>query len=180
MKSLSLLLFTVLLFLARNVSAQEIKSIETVRTNNKIIVSVALDNDIPAEIFDYLHNGVKVTIVYTVNLYKITPFFYFSDSKIVEIDYKKIVQYNIWEKAYYLEEGKTKFKFQTKGEINKKLMELNSLFLTDEDKLDKTESYYIKVKVNLESVKLFPPLSWIFDLVTVRGFQTSWKTKDLK
>lgn len=172
-------LFLIFCF-TRDALGQQIKNIQITRTNGFLCAGAELDKNIPEEIFEYLHNGVKVTIVYTVQLFRQAPFYYIFNPKQAEIDHKKIVLYNIWEKAYYLEEKGVSYRLQSKAEVNKRLKELGAVSLIEESRLKKDEEYYVRVRANLESVRLLPPLSWIYDLVTVRGFQTSWQTKNLK
>ncbi len=179
-KNFFLIVILLLICTIGNVYAQDITKIVINKTNNKIFVSASLDEDIPEEIFEYLHNGVKVTIVYEINLYRKTPFFYITDSKIKKIAYKKIVKYNMWEKNYYLYENEGKVKIPKRKILNNKLKFINNIFVIDINQLEKNEEYYIRVKASLESVKLFPPLSWIFGLVSTTGFETSWENIDIK
>lgn len=176
----SLFILLIMLFLTGSLCGYSIKNINIQKTNNNIYLSAKIDQDIPDEVFEYLHNGVKVTIVYEINLYRKTPFYYLADSKLKGIVHKKVVKFNMWDKAYYLFEDKTKSKFKTRKAINEKLKQLDSIYIIKENKLAKDEDYYIKVKALLESVKLFPPLSWIVGLVTTLDFETSWETIEIK
>lgn len=164
-----------------HINAQNIKDISIIRTNDKLYISARLDieKSILAEVFELLHNGVKVTIVYIINIRNKRPFYMLMDSNIKTINYKKIVKYNMWEKQYYLIDGKKKEKISDKKEVNKKLRKINKVFLINESELTKGE-YYLKIRASLESVKLFPPLSWIFDLVYSRGFETPWANKKIR
>lgn len=180
MKYRLLYLVGIFFFIVTCLNAQEIININLKKTNNKIYLSAELDEDIPKEVFELLHNGVKVTIVYYIKVYKETPFYFFSDSKIKDIEYKKVVKYNMWEKVYNLKENEKKVKISSKKEINQKLKQLINIFLIKGGKLSKKDKCYVKVKASLESVKLFPPLSWIFDLVFMRGFETSWEIKNIE
>lgn len=101
------------------------------------------------------------------------------DSKIKSISYKKEVEYKLWEKAYYLIDGKKKIKLSSKKEINKRLKEINNVYLIRNDKLGDAK-YYLKISAWMESVKLYPPLSWIVDIVSERGFETPWFRKKIK
>ena len=109
MKTKFFLIIFILITLT-NVNAQKVKDVSLIKTNNKIYINARLDIDknILDEVFELLHNGVKVTIVYIINIYKERPFYLIMDSNIKNIEYKKIVRYNMWEKQYYLIDGKEK------------------------------------------------------------------------
>jgi len=180
LKNLFFTIIILLFILVAGLDAQEIKNITLKNTNNKIYVSAYLDEDIPEEVFEYLHNGVKVTIVYEIKLYAKRPFFFLTDSRIKSITYKKNVKYNMWEKVYVLVEEHHKEKIAAQNEINARLKKIENIFLATMDDIKGEDDCYVKIKASLESVKLFPPLSWIFDVVSKRGFETSWESKDIK
>ncbi len=176
MKNL-ILLILILLFTFTSLNAQEIKSVSLIRTNNKLYISAELDKNIPEEIFEYLHDGVRVTIVYTINIYKEKPIF---DSEIKEILYKKKVEYSFRGKNYNLIDGKEKVIIFDKKEINKRLIMIKKVFLIEEKKLGDGK-FYLEIKAALESVQLVPPFSWIIDLFGgVRKFETPWVEKKIK
>ncbi len=177
----AILLIILLILSVTCINAQTIKDVTIIKTNNKLYINARLDIDknILEDVFELLHNGVEVTIVYMINIYKEKPLYLLVDSNIKTINYKKIIKYKLWEKQYYLTDGGKSQKISDRKEINKKLKEINKVFLINENEFKKGK-YYLKIKASLESVKLFPPLSWIFDLVYSRGFETPWTSKQLK
>ena len=169
-----------LILISFKLEAQEIKKINVTKTNSKLYISaqVRVDKAVLDEVFDLLYNGVKITIVYTINIYKERPFYYFKDYRLKTIKYKKMIKYNMWEKKYYLTDGSQKVKTSSRKDISKNLKHIKDVYLVNRKDL-KDGKYYLKIKASLESVKLAPPLSWIFSLVTDLGFETSWAKKEL-
>lgn len=156
---------------------QEIQDINIIKKVNGEIISldIILNKKIPDEIFGYLKNGVKITIVYHVNLFEKKPFYFIVDSAILKKEITISVRYNMWQKVYYVEFDNEHYKFNQLEEVKNKIINLQNVFLINSSQLEKDGKYYCKVKADIESIKLFPPLSWIFDLVTTREFDTSWK-----
>ena len=175
-----MLLILTLLFTFTSLNAEEIK-IKTGtlnRKSNKLYISADLDKNIPEGICEYLHDGVTVTIVYTINIYKERAIF---DSEIKEILFKKKVEFKFRGKKYNLIDGKEKVIIFDKKEINKRLKKINKVFLIEEKKLGDGK-FYLEIKASLESVQLVPPFSWIVDLFGGgrRDFETPWVEKKIK
>jgi len=179
LKTIGLVLL-LLVFLSISLNAQIIKDIHIKNTNNKLFINARLDirKNILDEVFELLHNGVNITIIYIINIYQERPFYYIMDTKLKTVKYKKTIKYNMWEKQYYLTDGEVKQKISNRKDINKNIKRIKKVYLTDKTRL-KNGKYYLKIKASLESVKLFPPLSWIFGLVTDLGFETPWARKEI-
>ncbi|MBN1898352.1 MAG: DUF4390 domain-containing protein [Spirochaetes bacterium] len=172
-----IVLFCLLPFLSL---AQEIKEIKISTNQSYLSISSTLDQPISGEIIDLLKNGVKVTIVYHIQVQEKRPFFLLFDKTLAEKTVKKIVTYNIWEKMFHLAEDEELYKLKSEEELQKKLMCILDVKMIPMSELKEKKNCYIKVRAELESIKLFPPLSWIYDLVITRSFETSWKKKDIK
>lgn len=160
--------------------SQKIKNIKLNTNKNHLIVSASIDTPIPDEIIDLLKNGVKITIVYYIHILEKRPFWMIFDKTIYEKNVKKVITYNIWEKIFYLKEGSNTYKIKTEKELQNRLMNISNIKLLKISKLKGKKELYLKIKAKLESIKLFPPLSWIYDLVITRSFETSWKKKKIK
>ncbi len=181
MKSFKLLVILIITVeLCNFVYAQEIKMIKLNTNENRLTILASLDTPVPDEIIDLLKNGVKITIVYYIQILEERPFWLIYDKTIYKKDVEKIVTYNIWEKTFYLKEGKNLYKIKNVEELQRRLMNINNIRLISLKQIKKKKNLYIRVKAKLESIKLFPPLSWIYDLVITRSFETSWKIKKIK
>ncbi len=177
-----LILILVIIFFGTLLHAQDeqrVKDVVLTEKSNKIYISAGLEKDITGEIFEYLHNGVIVKIIYIINVYKEQPFYYIRDSVIESILVEKSIRYNLFEKQYYLTDGSEKIKISSRKELNKRIKKINDIFVINKNKL-KDGEYYLKIRAWMESLKLFPPISWIFDIVSNRGFDTSWVRKEIK
>ncbi len=172
--------FTIILVFPLFLFGQTMKIDAIYKTNNFLCVSAHLDGKLPDDIFNYLKNGLKITIVYYIEIKDRRPFYYIFDKSIVSKTVKKIVTYNLWEKTYYLQYNKKLFKIHSREAFVNEIGNIKNIKLLTAGKIAKLDSPFIRIKSKLESIKLFPPLSWIFDLVSVRGFETEWTEKDLK
>lgn len=170
----------ILILLPNTLHSQKIKDIKLNTNENHLIVSASVDTHIPDEIIDLLKNGVKITIVYYIHILEKRPFWLIFDKTIYEKSIKKVVTYNIWEKNFYLKEGSDIYKIKTEKELQNRLMNISNIKLIKISKLKAKKGLYLKIKAKLESIKLFPPLSWIYDLVITRSFETPWKKKRIE
>jgi len=161
--------------------AQNIMIDNIISTNDKLYISAHLTGNFPEDIYTYLENGMKITLVFHVEVFDKKPFYlnFFNKSVVIKT-VKKIATYNLWEKTYYIKEDKKILKFNSRNDFFKSVSKITNVFLLSNSELKKLEHPVVKISSELESIKLFPPLSWIFDLVSVREFKTDWVEKELK
>lgn len=176
-----LLILSFLIFITCfDLFSQEIKSINISTNSNILIVNSSLDKNISNEIIDLLKNGVKITIVYNIKVVEKKPFWMIFDEVIYEKDVKKSVNLNIWEKKFYLNDNGKNIELDNIKDLQNLLKKIVDIKTISVKNLKDKNDIYIKVKAQLESIKLFPPLSWIYDIVLTRSFETSWKEKKIK
>jgi len=172
------LIFTKNIYCAENI---KIKKVVLKTNHNKLYVDISLNKNIPMEIFELLRDGVRVTIVYVVELYRVRPFFLFFDENIVSQQYKIKIHYRLWENKYYLKmKNKKILSFTSTKKLNTFLKNINDIFVIDKKKLQKGERYYLKTKVLCKSVELYPPFKWVVDIVGLGKFETPWYEKKIK
>lgn len=179
MKYLKLVI--IIIFLPVFISAQNIKNITIKTLDNFILIDSSIDTPLPQEIIELLKNGVKVTITYYINLKETQPFWMLKDKIIVSKNVKKIISYNMWEKTYICEDSISgKIVIKDEKNLQDIIKNIKNVKVASLKELKDKDGLYIAVKAKLESLKLFPPLSWIYDLVITRSFETPWNYKKIK
>ncbi len=174
-----IILFIFLFLISFNLQGESIEIVKIYKDGNKLYMDGVVKEILPEDIINYLKNGVKVTLVYYIEIRERKPFYFLFDTTIYSKSYKKVIYYNLWEKKYYLKFENKILKLKSVKELNENLQNIKRLYIINYDKIKNKKNLYIRLKVKLQSIKLFPPLSWIFDLVTVREFETKWAEKDL-
>jgi|YNPMSStandDraft_1061717.scaffolds.fasta_scaffold50966_3 hypothetical protein len=153
----------------------------TIKTlDNNIYLNFSLSELLTPEIVEILKNGVQITITYYVQIKQPQTFWIFSDKILIEKIIKRDVKYNMWEKLFICIENKNEIKFENYLKLNQYLINIENFKICNLNEIKNKEDLYIAIKAKLESFKLFPPLSWIYDLVLTRGFETDWYIKKFK
>lgn len=127
-------------------------------------------------ILEAIESGVPITFTFHLELRKARSFW--ADSLISSNTVRHTVQYDSLKKVYrFAEVGKNvKRKIITRKEDRyKKLMgTLHNIPISPLYRLNPDDRYYIRVKVDLETDRLWFPFNYLFFFVPFNDFKTSW------
>ena len=150
----------------------------TLITNNKkeLIVHFYVGGSFTPKIEEAIQSGIPTTFIYKIFLYnKAGESLGF---KIVSKTISHTIKYDTLRKDYTVTMSETKAPVVLQDfRAAKELMaRVDSLSLTTLDRLEKDKSYSLQVKAELDTIKLPPPLNYLFFFVSYWDFETAWET----
>lgn len=143
--------------------------------NNNIIVSLELESYNINEVIDSLEKGFEAEIFFEIRLYeRVTGFLsLFGDKLIIEEKPYYIAGIDLFEKNFYITADTNEvFVFKTEAEFIQSFFKMSS-YILHESVLEKDKEYYVLGRIQLNHVKLVPPLDLI-SLFYSTGFITDW------
>ncbi|MFH1613242.1 MAG: DUF4390 domain-containing protein, partial [bacterium] len=147
--------------------------------SNHVYISAFLKNGFTPEIKTAINNGIQSTFKFSIELREKNAFLFFIDKKIKTIIINHQVFYNALEKKYIvkLDEKQNKFYFISNLEETENIIKkIENIPIIPKKLLLKNNLYYIRIKVEINSIELYPPLNLIFNQFTPYwNFATKWK-----
>jgi hypothetical protein len=166
--------FIYFLIINLSVFAQE-ASLTVNHDNNTITASLELKSYNIEEVLDSLNKGFEAEIFFEFRLYeKATGFLsFFGDKLIVEEKPFYIAGIDIFEKNIYMNtETGDEYTYNTEKDFIENFFKVSS-FVFDDVVLEADKDYYILGRIQLNHVKLIPPLDLI-SLFSSTGIITDW------
>ena len=142
---------------------------------SSVNVSSKLESDCIEEVLDSLNNGFEAEIFFEFRLYEKADGFlsFLGDKLLIEEKSYYIAEIDIFEKTYIITSNENEvFTCDTEAEFIKKFFEIDSN-LSRGDLWDDEKEYYVLARIQLNHVKLVPPLDLI-SLFYSTGIITDW------
>jgi len=173
MKILKIIIFSTLFF-SLLVFADN-KKIQYSITNEAdlMILKLTIPAYLNSELVDVLNTGIDMSLVYSVSVYK--KRFPFSQH-ILKKKYKKRLSYNVQSRIYSLIFRDKVVKSLNLKEILETFYEPDNLPLLKKTELKPKNKYFCVFQVKMEPLKLYPPLSLVFNFIDIYNFKTAKHT----
>lgn len=150
----------------------------TLITNNKkeLLVHFYVDGGFTPKVEEAIKSGISTTFIYKIFLYNKE-----GESLGFKIASKTIshtIKYDTLRKDYTvtMSEKKAPVVLQDFRAAKELMARVDSLSLTTLDRLEKDKPYSLQVKAELDTIKLPPPLNYLFFFVSYWDFKTAWET----
>ena len=150
----------------------------TLITNNKkeLLVYFRVDGCFTPKIEEAVQSGILTTFIYRIVLYNKSE-----DSlgpKIASKEISHTIKYDTLRKDYTvtMSEKKEPVVLQDFRAAKEVMARVDSFSLTTLDRLAKDTPYFLQVKAELDTIKLPPPLNYLFFFVSYWDFETAWET----
>ena len=154
-----------------------IDNISITSMSEDIKISATLHNGFSKNIVEAIESGVPVTFTYYLELRKKVPMWF--DSKVSMRTIKMTLQYDTLKKEYELSsfDGENSSNKITKefNEIKERMARLDGISLASSKMLNPNKKYYVRIKANMKSKKLWFPFSYILYFFSFFDFNTSWE-----
>lgn len=141
-----------------------------------MILNARLADGFTDDILEAIGNGMPMTFTYKVEMLENSTFWF--DSLVSEITISNTVQYDPVTKTFqFSSTGKNaQPKIITRDiDLYKKLMlSVENVAVASLRELDPEETYYIRVKADLETDRFWFPFNYIFFFVPFNDVKTSW------
>lgn len=143
---------------------------------NMVVMHARLVNGFTDSILEAIESGVPMTFTYRIELRQKNTIL--NDSLVSSNTVQHTVRYDSLKKVYrFSESGKSvKRKIITRNRENyqKLMLSLNNIPIGSVKRLDPSERYYIRVKADLETDRLWFPFNYLFFFLPFNDFDASW------
>lgn len=163
--------------LVRPTSARKafIKDIKTEIKQNYLFISFRVTDCFTEKMIQAIKNGVDTRFVYLVRFYRVRK--WWKDKKIVDMKISHTLYYDSIKKVYNLRlsEGNPKeFPVKDLEDAKRMLARITNLRIIDVKKLKKGEKYQIRVKAELDKIRLPLHLHYVLFFLSLWNFDTDW------
>lgn len=150
----------------------------TLITDNKkdLLIYFHVDGCFTPKIEEAVQSGIPTTFIYKIVLYNKSG--ESLGSKIALRDISHTIKYDTLRKDYTVNMSEKKEAFITQDfkEAKEVMARVDAISLTTLDRLEKDTQYSLQVKAELDTIKLPPPLNYLFFFVSYWDFKTAWET----
>ena len=166
-----------LFFLPVEAFAAEAKITDLIITNTSenLLVYLKVENCFTRDMEEAILAGIPTTFTFVLELRRERRYWF--DKKECFLEVGHTIKYDNIKKIFYVaftEHGRNleQFKEFTKAKIA--MSELNGIVFTSLRQMTKGDKYYLRVKAELEEVRLPLHLEYVFFFVSLWDFETDW------
>ncbi len=154
-----------------------IDNISITSMSEDIKISVTLHNGFSKNIVEAIESGVPVTFTYYLELRRKVPMWF--DDKVSMRTIKRTLQYDTLKKEYefrYVDGEESGNKITKEFDEIKELMtQIDGISLASSKMLNPNKKYYVRIRANMKSERLWFPFSYILFFFSFFDFDTSWE-----
>lgn len=162
-------LFLILIFLSvliSSVSGVEFSSINFYTEEDVLMVRVSLEDLFTKDAFDSLKNGQEIKFLLEVTFSEKRSLF--GNKKIKSSEEKNIIQFNLVTETYHVVigkkiEGRKEYLDESLEKAVSDIKKFNPVSVLEKKDVNKKSGYSINIKCQVVSLKMSPPISFIFD-----------------
>ncbi len=180
---LLIMLFVCLLLCRPSVScAEDAKITNFIITNTPehLIVYCGVTNCFTKKMEDAILAGIPTTFTFYVELRRERNYWF--DKEITSLEIKHTIKYDTIKKIFYvMHSGNSKEPEQFKdfNRAKRAMSDLNGIIISAMNKLNKEKNYYVKVKAELDKVRLPLHMEYVLFVVALLDFETDWYCEDV-
>lgn len=156
-----------------------ITDILVTNTPENVLVYFRVTNCFTEEMEEAILAGIPTTFTFTVELYQERD--YWTDRKISLQEIKHTIKYDTVKKIFYVafaEGGERVEQFTEFSKAQTAMSDVNGVSVAPLVHLGKNHRYYLRVKAELDAVKLPLHLEYVFFFVSLWDFETDWYRHD--
>lgn len=170
-------LITIIFFASPNLYAKKalIKDINTRMDQDCLYISFRVTDCFTDKMIQAIKNGVNTRFVFLIRLYKVRKFW--RDKKITDIKVVHTIQYDSIKKVYHLKLSEKNYKnisLRDLEEAKKMLAQISNLKIIDVKDLKKGKKYQVRIKAELDKIRLPLHLHYILFFLSLWNFETKW------
>ena len=167
MKTKSIIIFVLVLVITLPVFALDFNYISFSSNDDNLAVEVGIKNVFTKDAFDSLLNGQEIKIYLAVTIFEKRPILV--NKKVQSSKEKNIIQYHVITQKYHIVVGKKPSNRDESFEPDRKksiesISNFKKVVILSKDVVNPKKNYVIHINVKVVSLKMSPPLSFIFDL----------------
>ena len=156
-----------------------ISDILITNTPENVLIYFRVTHCFTSEMEEAILAGIPTTFTFTVELYQERN--YWTDKKIALQEIKHTVKYDTVKKIFYVaftESGDRVEQFTDFTKAQTAMSDVNGVSVAPLTQLSKNHRYYLRVKAELDAVRLPLHLEYVFFFVSLWDFETDWYQHD--
>jgi len=153
----------------------QITNLLITNTRNDVLVYFRVNNCFTEKMEDAILAGIPTTFTFYVELYRQRKFWL--DKEMADITIKHTIKYDNVKKMFYvsLKDGEKIFEqFRNFAMAKRAMSDLNGIVIVPMKKLLRNRKYYVRVKAQLDKVRLPLHMEYVFFFVSLWDFETDW------
>lgn len=144
-------------------------------TRDDVLIYFRVNNCFTEKMEDAILAGIPTTFTFYVELYRQRGFWF--DKEIADVKIKHTIKYDNVKNMFYvsLKEGDKNFEqFRNFAMAKRAMSDLNGIAIAPMKKLTRNSKYYVRVKAELDKVRLPLHMEYVFFFVSLWDFETDW------
>ena len=144
-------------------------------TTDDVLVYFRVTNCFTKDMEKAVLAGIPATFTFLLELYRDRGYWF--DKKESSMEVKHTIKYDNLKKIFYVsaaENGKQPMAFSDFDEAKMAMADLNGAVIAPLKILKRDRQYYIKVKVQMDKVRLPFHMEYVFFFVSMWDFETDW------
>jgi len=126
------------------------------------------------DILEAIRRGIKVKIDYSIEIVEKSPMSFLYKNTVAHKSIRRTVRYDFWNHSFILKEGSREYATNNEHEMLRALFQVKNAEITNAT-LYRNENYYVRMKAELTSIKLYFPMNYVFKyIVGIWDFDTGW------
>ncbi|MDD5711520.1 MAG: DUF4390 domain-containing protein [Smithellaceae bacterium] len=157
----------------------KIKDFLVTNNDRQILVFAKVTDCFTKEMEKAILSGIPTTFTFLIDLREERPFWF--DRAVRKEVVKQTIKYDNVRRMFsiYSSNDRETATYQDLEAAKQAMAELNGVALTQLSYLDRKKNYYVKVKAQLDKVRLPLHMEYIFFFVSLWDFETPWYTKKI-
>ncbi|KPJ83883.1 MAG: hypothetical protein AMS17_16930, partial [Spirochaetes bacterium DG_61] len=142
----------------------------------KLTTSLSITGDISYDTIDAIRNGITAKFFVTFQLSSSARFIGRSRTTFVETIESFNISYDVWENSYILHDNRQKNTLvaRNSGDILYRINDATSPLVTDVTAMDWNDRLYMRAKIKIQTIRLFPPFGIFLLFFDPWNFESSW------
>jgi len=148
-------------------------------TPNNVIVYFRVNNCFTDEIREAILAGIPTTFTFYLRLYRQRNFW--RDKTLTDLEIKHTIKYDNVKKMFYVHYtgyDRNPEQFTSFKRAQAAMSDLNGLAVAPLRVLTRNKRYYVRVKAELDKVRLPLHMEYVFFFVSLWDFETDWYRED--
>jgi len=153
----------------------QITNLLITNTRDDVLIYFRVTNCFTEKMEDAILAGIPTTFTFYVELYRQRGFWF--DKEIADVTIKHTIKYDNVKKMFYVsfKEGEKNFEqFRNFAMAKRSMSDLSGIVVAPMKKLMRNKKYYVRVKAQLDKVRLPLHMEYVFFFVSLWDFETDW------
>jgi hypothetical protein len=177
-----MLLFALLFLLSFSVNSYAAKAKITdlllTNTQDDLLVYFKVENCFTEDMEEAIMAGIPTTFTFTMELRRER---YISDKEEASLEVKHTVKYDNVKRVFYVlctEKGKQPEQFKDITKAKTAMSDISGVAITPLKQIERNKRYYVRVKAELDKIRVPLNLEYVFFFVSKWDFETDWSRQD--